>query len=143
MLVPRPTPAASLPPTDATSQMEVAASTAVSYNAISYGVGAVLPAPSNAHMVSGGGQLGATIYLGDPVVDDSAPLSLQPFLQRRSTATVSGGGSGFQLAAATFDRHGASCTGWGSASPRGSEAPSRDASAPPGTMLLCQDAVVG
>jgi hypothetical protein len=110
LVIPRPTPAASPPPTDATSQLEVAASTDVSYTAISYGVGPVLPAPTSAHKVSGGGQLGATIYLGDPVVDDSAPLSLQPFLQRRSTATVNGGGSGFQLAAATYDRHGASGT---------------------------------
>jgi hypothetical protein len=53
-----------------------------------------LPAPDSAQIVTGSGGLSAHIFLR-PVLQDEAPLSLQPFLQRVSTLSLSAGSSGF------------------------------------------------
>ncbi len=47
---------------------------------------------SNANGQRAGGNLDFTFYLGHPLVDDDAPRSLQPFLQRTSTLALHGGG---------------------------------------------------
>jgi hypothetical protein len=52
------------------------------------------PTNVDVHGNSASGTLGATRFL-TPVVDDGAPRSLQPFLQRTSTVYASVGGSGF------------------------------------------------
>jgi hypothetical protein len=99
--------ALSLPPTDLPSHMELGATVRLTYFDISYPPSMTTPAASGADSIQGGGALAATMYLGDGVVDDDSPLTLQPFLQRRSAASLSGGGSGFDLWARWWDRHGA------------------------------------
>jgi hypothetical protein len=47
------------------------------------------------HSLGGEGGAGFTLYV-DGIVDDDAPLSLQPFLQRASSVHVDGGGGGFR-----------------------------------------------
>jgi hypothetical protein len=44
--------------------------------------------------IGGGGSLGVGVYLGRKLVDDDAPLSLQPFLQRKTTLSLFGNGAG-------------------------------------------------
>ena len=53
---------------------------------------------THATFLGGSGSAGGTLYVGAPIVDDDAPLSLQPFLQRASTLslTASVGGGTFR-----------------------------------------------
>lgn len=55
-----------------------------------------------AHAVAGHGAAAATFYF-HPLVDDDAPLSLQPFLQRSSTAQVAFELGGFTTSISGFD----------------------------------------
>ncbi len=50
--------------------------------------------PFDEHSLSGSGGAGVTLY-PRPLVDDDAPLSLQPFLQRLTTLRLSVGAGGF------------------------------------------------
>jgi hypothetical protein len=51
---------------------------------------------SHAHTTGGGAELDVDLFVRKRLIDDDAPYSLQPFLQRASTVFFGAGGAGFQ-----------------------------------------------
>src|SRR5579884_2700108 len=99
--------ALALPPTGEASQLSLDLSANFTYFSLSWPVSTGALA-GDGRAVEGGGSFAATFYLGRPVIDDDAPLSLQPFLQRASVVTLALAGSGFSLTSPGFDRTGSS-----------------------------------
>jgi hypothetical protein len=82
-----------LPASGQASHLDVSASGDVEYRAYGF-ADRLRPGPVDAHTVEGGAGIAADLYF-DPIVDDDAAPSLQPFLQRAAYFHLAGGGSGF------------------------------------------------
>jgi hypothetical protein len=83
----------SLAPTEAPVRLELSADGAFTYTGITPG-GPAAASVTDEFGQGGLGRLRVSVFPGRPLVDDDAPLSLQPFLQRAFRLQAAGGFSG-------------------------------------------------